>query len=840
MTSLPTDDLRTRVASLTLTEKVTLLTGATAWSTHAHPGIGLAEVVMSDGPAGVRGIGAGTSTSLPAPSALAATWDTEQAARIGRFFAAAARRRGVDVVLAPVLNLQRTPVGGRHFENHSEDPHLTAEVGAAVIAAMQGLGVAACAKHFVANDSETDRTTYTARVDEVALREVYLPPFHRGVIEAGAWTVMSAYNGLDDGVEAAPAGEHRGLLTGLLKQEWGYDGLVVSDWAAARTTAPTANAGMDLVMPGPHGPWHEALVAAVEAGEVSESLIDDKVVRLLRLAARVGKLDGVGRPPIPAHLVEEGRVVARDLAARATVVLRRGAAWPLDAGAPNLSATTAVALIGANAAEPYVQGGGSAKVRVEREVSPLEGLTDALDGTGAVVRFARGGGVLDHAPMLEADLTTDPVTGAPGVRLSAHDAAGTVLAQESQLRTDWTWHHGFPERTAGLVLRTIVHLTGDGSHELELGAIGYHDVLVDGELVASVRDDDGARAVLNSSVNAPEGVRVPVAVEGSRDIEVELRLHVVDTGQYGRLISATLRHARPGPDADAEIETAVALAARSDVAVVVVGTNAEVESEGWDRASLALPGRQDELVHRVAAANPRTVVVVNAGAPVLMPWLAEVDTVLWAWLPGQEFGHALADVLLGRSEPAGRLPWTLPADAADVPVPDGIPVDGVIDYREGTDVGYLGWQRLDRTPALPFGHGLGWTDFAYGGVTVASGPDGGLSVAVDVTNVGGRDGREVVQVYLERPGDPGMLRLAAFATVEVAAGAGAAVDVPVPARALERWAPEAPGWRRVGGTYRVHVGRSVADIRARVDVAIDGGVRGVTALEFADPSPVRA
>ncbi|WP_154795727.1 glycoside hydrolase family 3 protein [Occultella kanbiaonis] len=821
MTSLPTEDLLARVATLTVAEKVTLLTGATAWTTHAHEAIGLAEVVMSDGPAGVRGIEPGTSTSLPAPSALAATWDLEQAARIGRFFAAAARRRGVDVVLAPVLNLQRIPVGGRHFENYSEDPYLTGEVGAAVIAAMQDLGVAACAKHFVANDSETDRTTYVARVDEVTLREAYLPPFHRGAVEAGAWTVMSAYNGLDDGEESAPAGEHRRLLTTLLKQEWGYDGLVVSDWAAARTTAPTANAGMDLVMPGPHGPWQDALVAAVEAGEVPESVIDDKVVRLLRLAERVGKLDGAGPVPIPAHLAEEGRSVSRDLAARATVVLRRGTAWPLAAA----SAGPTIALIGANAVEPYVQGGGSAKVRVEHEVSPLEGLTDALDGTSAVVRFARGGAVLAHAPMLGTDLVTDPVTGGPGVHLSAHDAGGALLAQESAARTDWTWHYGFPADTAELVLRTTVHLTGDGTHELELGAIGYHDVFVDGELVASVRDDDGAQAVLNSSVNAPLGVRVPVAVEGSRDVPVELRLHVVDTGQYGRLISATLRHALPGPDSGTEIDDAVALAAEADVAVVVVGTNGEVESEGWDRASLALPGRQDELVRRVAAVNPRTVVVVNAGAPVLLPWLDEVDTVLWAWLPGQEFGHALADVLLGRTEPAGRLPWTLPASADDVPVPDGVPIDGVIDYREGTDVGYLGWQRLGRTPALPFGHGLGWTDFTHGEAAVTFEPDGDLTVGVDVTNVGPRAGREVVQVYLERPGDPGMLRLAAFASTDLAAGAVAAVTVRVPARAVERWVVAgsgSPGWRRVGGTYRVHVGRSVADIRATANVTVEG------------------
>ncbi|MGW3561929.1 glycoside hydrolase family 3 protein, partial [Streptomyces sp. NPDC000963] len=281
------------IGALDLTVKVRLLTGASLWTLHGEPRLGLHPVVTSDGPQGVRGTGevpGETGLLAPAPSATGATWDTELAERLGRVFAAEARRKKVDVVLAPLVNLQRTPVAGRHFECLSEDPLLSGALGAALVRGLQDEGVAACLKHFVANDSETDRTRYRARIDPRTLREVYLAPFERILAEAGPWSVMGAYSGLDDGTESAPLLEHRRVLRGVLKDEWGYDGAVISDWAATRTTAATAVAGLDLVMPGPDGPWGDALVGAVRRGEVDEAAVDDKVLRLMRLAARVGKL----------------------------------------------------------------------------------------------------------------------------------------------------------------------------------------------------------------------------------------------------------------------------------------------------------------------------------------------------------------------------------------------------------------------------------------------------------------------------------------------------------------------------------------------------------------------
>ena len=332
----PTADrpLTDLTAALSLEEKVRLVVGAGLWSTTAIPHIGLRAMHVSDGPAGVRGVSDSadeTSASFPAPSALAATWDVDLADEVGHVFAAEARRHGVDVVLAPQVNLQRTPVGGRHFECYSEDPLLTGAIAVHVVRSAQDRGVGMCVKHFVANDSETQRTSYLARVDEQTLREVYLAPFEQLVHEAQAWSVMSAYSGIDDGTTAATAAEHRPLLTGVLKDEWGFDGVVMSDWVATTSVVASAEGGLDLQMPGPDGPWGDGLLDAVRSGDVSEELLDAKVLRLLRLAQRVGALDGVepsGAAAGPGRRRRRARRPAR-------------AGLPLDGRAPRRRARAA-------------------------------------------------------------------------------------------------------------------------------------------------------------------------------------------------------------------------------------------------------------------------------------------------------------------------------------------------------------------------------------------------------------------------------------------------------------------------------------------------------------------
>src|SRR5829696_4108703 len=365
------DVLHERLTALSLEQKVRLLTGADFWSLYPEPAVGLRRMVLSDGPAGVRGElwdERDPSANVPSPTALAASWDEARVERLGRLLAAEARRKGVDVLLAPTVNLHRSPYGGRHFECFSEDPLLTARIGVAYVRGVQAAGVAATVKHFVANDSETQRMTLDARVGERALRELYLAPFEAIVCEGRVWSVMAAYNGVNgQSMTESP------LLRDILHREWGFDGVVMSDWFATRTTAPSANAALDLVMPGP-GPWGDALTEAVRGGEVDEATIDDKVTRILRLASRVGALEGSSAGAAPGYDDAEVAATLRRAAASGFVLARNeGAALPLEG-----PALARVAVVGPNAAAARTLGGGSATVFPPYTVSPLEGLRAAL------------------------------------------------------------------------------------------------------------------------------------------------------------------------------------------------------------------------------------------------------------------------------------------------------------------------------------------------------------------------------------------------------------------------------------------------------------------------------
>ncbi|MGC5168138.1 beta-glucosidase [Luteimicrobium sp. DT211] len=830
-------ELAAIAAELTTEEKVALVVGAGMWSTTPVDRVGLRGVVVSDGPAGVRGTGdvpGETSASLPAPSAVAATWDLDLVARVGALFADEARRHGVDVVLAPQINLQRTPVGGRHFECYSEDPVLTGAIADALVREAQARGVGMCVKHYIANDSETERTRYVARVDERTLREVYLAPFERLVTETGAWSVMAAYNGFDDGETSAPLTEHAPLVEGVLKGEWGFDGVVVSDWVATQSVVPAVRGGLDLQMPGPDGPWGDGLLDAVRSGEVDVAELEDKVVRILRLADRVGALGGPGATPdVPGHRAEaapETPALLRELAARAMVVLKDDAALlPLDLEALAVrpdGTPGAVALLGPAAVEPFVQGGGSGFVNPDRLELPVPALRRALPDGVRLDVHAGARSRLNPPELDAAERCTDPVTGEPGVRLELLDGDGQVLAT----RTDPAWLGWFANtdpRATTLRVTADVRLDEPGTHELGVGTVGRHETVVDSRVASTSDRVVAEEVILASEHNHPSAAVVAIDVTEPRTVRLDARLQVVHPVGYDSFVRGEIVHRLPGPSAEEELAAAVGLAAAADVAVVVVGTTEEVESEGFDRTSLALPGNQDELVRRVVAANPRTIVVVNAGAPVELPWLDDAGTVLWAWLAGQEGGAALADVLAGFTEPSGRLPWTLPVRYQDVPVPSAIPQDGVVDYGEGVDVGYRGWQRRlaeegGPAPAAPFGHGLGWTTWEYEDATLTAVSAGAVELDVTVRNAGVRPGHEVVQVYVEPlapDADRPVRWLGGFATVAADAGESVVAYVRVPRRAFETWDVAAHAWTLPAGDHLLRVGRSVADLRVTLAAA---------------------
>ncbi|MGA8015902.1 MAG: glycoside hydrolase family 3 C-terminal domain-containing protein [Candidatus Dormiibacterota bacterium] len=842
--------LRSLVAELSLEQKVSLLTGMSHWQLRGIPEIGLRPMVVSDGPAGVRGVRFEPSrpaSSLPAPIGLGATWDVELVGELARALGREARSRGVDILLAPTLNLVRSPLGGRVFEFFSEDPWLAARVGTAYVAGVQGAGVGTCIKHFVANDSETERKLYDAQISESVLRELYLVPFEMCVAEARPASVMAAYNAVNGHRMTA----NRRLLREILKDEWGFDGVVISDWTATWSTDESALAGLDLVMPGPHGPWGARLVAAVERGRVPMAEIDDKVLRILRMARAVGTLVVPGSgpdiafassPPTTPENIDPA--LLRRAAASSFVLLRnRDGLLPLSGGARRR-----IALIGPGAVWPRTQGGGSAMVLAAEGPSLLQTLTAGVGGEGEVDLVA-GCRPAGPVPAPAPGTSRDPVTGAEGVRLEVHADDGRVIHDALQHRSTINWWADLPDavhaEAATIVIRSRYRAEVDGPHLIGATGLGRLAIEVDGERLAEATAVTPPELV--GVLSRPPELRVPVRFERGREVEVRMVNQLPAKLEAGREVEVRIgehasarREAGPrlvmsglgidaAPDEESMIAEAEAAARRAAVAVVVVGLGEDADSEGFDRDSLALPGRQDELVRRVAAANPRTVVVVNGGGPALMPWSDSVAGIVLAWLPGQAMPDALADVLLGAAEPGGRLPISLPRREEDCPVLVTEPSFGALIYSEGLLIGYRGYDRRGVDPLFCFGHGLGYTDWEYvtlgaGATELAAGDD--LEVTVTVRNIGVRSGREVIQLYLEPSGDSDgpsptaalengrpVRTLAAFQPVVAEPGDQVSARLTVPARCFARFDEAEQGWVWPAGAWSLRAGRSSRDLR---------------------------
>jgi beta-glucosidase len=804
----PTEVLK----ALTLEEKVLLLTGKDQWSTWPIDRVGLRRIVLSDGPSGVRGEvwdERDPSLNLPSATTLAASWDVSLARRFGAALGVEARRKGVDVVLGPTINLHRSPLGGRHFEAFSEDPVLTAGLAAAYVEGIQANGVAATPKHYVANDSETERFTLSARVSERALRELYLRAFESAVVEARAWLVMSAYNAVNDA-----AMTENELLDTPLKSEWCFDGVVVSDWTAVRTLESARHA-QDLVMPGPEGPWGHALVDAVRSGAIDEQVVDDKVLRILRLAERVGALDDL--PPVSPTSVEDGVRLAREVACEGMVMLENRGELPWDA-----ASLRSLAVIGDNADNVRTQGGGSATVVPHCIVSPLAGLRTALPGVD--VSHSRGAVVQHTVTELPLEEIRSPVSGENGVRVRFLDEDGAELFAEDRLSTALVWVGGdAPIReSAEFQIETRWTPRQTGTARLGFAAVGTGRLFVNGvKIVDRTIESIGLQDILASRLPR-EAATAEIRTERGRSLDVRFEFDMKSRSGPAHLFVVRLGTKPSQTDGDMLIAEAVEAAAGADAALVVVGTDPHVESEGFDRQTLVLPGRQDELVRAVASSNSHTVVLVNAGAPVLMPWRDEVAAVLIGWFGGQEIGAAVSSVLLGETEPGGRLPTTWPAREADAPVYSTTPIRGVLEYTEDIHLGYRGWLQRESEPAYWFGAGRGYADISLRDVRVDPkvAPDETFSVFVEAENHGSRRGKEVVQVYASRPEsmvDRPVRWLVAFAPVRLGAGERTSVILTVPSRLLAYWDG---GWRYEEGRYNLEVGTSAVNLPFSVQVSL--------------------
>ncbi|WP_406509574.1 beta-glucosidase [Streptomyces sp. NBC_00212] len=763
------------IARLTLDEKVGLLHGADdpkslgqAGYVPGVPRLAIPPLRLADGPAGVRVTA--HATALPAPVLLASAFDPALAREYGEVIGREGRALGQDVLLSPMVNLIRTPYAGRNYETFSEDPLLGADLVAEEIRGIQSQGLIATVKHFALNNQEKDRMSIDVRIAEQPLRELELRGFEAAVA-AGAGAVMGAYNK----VNGTFACENKPILGDILRDDWGFDGWVMTDWFAAHSTVAALTAGLDMEMPSGNY-FADALKKAVLDGSVPEALVDRSLRRVLSVMDRFGLLDG-SAPARPGRDPRAGARTALKVAkAGATLLHNRHATLPLTG-----RAARSIAVIGPTGTIPFVSGGGSAHVVPDHAQSPLDAL-GARAGQGAHVGYALGEDLFGKPlPGTSAGADFEGQGVAPGATWT-YD--GTLAVDDAD---EWTFYIHYSGDRPKVLL--------DGT-ELFPPAPGLGEFFAGGLIGAAPDGLTVRRSTLDLTAGAH---RLTITAKGR------------DKGQLFRLRRTT------GATRAADVAEAVG-AARAAESVVLFAY--EDATEGADRTALALPGHQSELIEAVAAANSRTTVVLNTSSCTTMPWLGRVGAVLQMYYPGQEGAEATAAVLFGDCDPGGRLTQTFPVSEDRHPVagdPHRYPgVDGTEEYSEGIHLGYRWYDAEDVAPLFPFGHGLSYTSFEYAELGVR--PDGdGLAVGFTVRNTGRRTGTTVAQVYLgpspDLRLDQARRALAGYRRLELEPGREQRVTVRISARSLSSWDPERHGWVLGTGTREVSVGVSAREQR---------------------------
>lgn len=797
-------DLAALVDAMTLQEQVSLLSGADFWSVAPVPRLGIGRLVVSDGPNGARGggglIGGVSAAAFPVGIALGATWNPDLMRDIGVALANETRSKGAHALLAPTVNIQRSVTNGRNFECFSEDPVLSADLAVAYIEGLQSQGVSATMKHFAGNESEIERTTMSSDIDERSLREIYLLPFEAAVKRARVWALMSSYNK----VNGTYAAENHWLLTKVLRQDWGYDGIVMSDWFGSRSTEPTVNAGLTLEMPGPTRDRGARLIAAVEAGLVPQAQVRALTLDMLRMMERCGAL----HDQTPHHEVADDRPENRALIRRAGA---EGAVLLKNDGLLPLPKTGTLAVIGPNARVAQIMGGGSSQLNPHYRISPWQGLAAAL-----------GEDALTFAPGCTNHRWEPLVTGAFTVAFHKGRALqGPAVHTEAMTNLESFW---IPPVAGGAVdaFDWSARITGtftpeaSGLHRVGVIAAGYARVKIDGKVIANAWEGWAKGRTFFEEGNDEVVGEVTLTAGQPCRVEVEFCVKPSDN-----LAFSALRVGIGRPMGDAEIAEAARTAAAADRAVLFVGRSGEWDTEGSDLTDIRLPGRQDDLIAAVLKANPNTVVVLQTGGPVEMPWIGQARAVLQAWYPGQECGNAIADVLLGEAEPGGRLAQTFPVRWQDNPTHSQDPLvypglDGHVRYDEGLFIGYRHYDRQNILPLFAFGHGLSYTSFALSNLIVSE-PDtaGATKARVTITNTGDRPGSTVVQLYLrpaQAPVDRPDRELKAFAKLHLSPGETREVTLTLPPRAFAYYDVAQGDWAIAPGAYTLAAGLSSADL----------------------------
>ncbi len=804
-TSLPAGQrARLLLTAMTLDEKLAMVYGNNAGSAGyvghvpAIPRLGIPELNLQDGPAGVAG-GMIQVTAFPAPLTVAASWDTALMEKYGVAMAEEERAKGANVQLGPMMNIDRVPEAGRNFEGFGEDPYLSAQMAAASVRGIQSTGVIATAKHYIDNDQEYQRNTISSEIDTRTQHEIYLPPF-KAAVEAGVGAIMCSYNRIN-GIYAC---ENPDTQNTLLKGELGFRGWIMSDWGATHSLAASALGGLDMEMP--TGINFLQLKAAIESGQVPESQLDDMVLRILTSMFQAGLFEHGSTGMIgvdaqtPAH-----QEFARSAAAQGMVLLKNEAGiLPVDPAKVHT-----IALFGSAAdAQPIIAGGGSGHVSPPYVISPLQGIQKRAGSAIQVSSFnpasARGNPI--------ADSIFGP-TGLKAQFFNTPDLTGNPVLTKNDKTIDFSWQTGAPAagvndsnwsaRWSGSITPTI-----SGKYNLALTSTGGSRLYIDDNLVI---DNWGEH---------PEKTKLVVRrFTGGQKHTIKVEYQQAGSAGAVRLTWLT-------PDDDPNQEAA-ALAAQSDLAIVIVGANS---GEGGDRQNLDVS--DEALLIAVAKANPHVIAVVYNPAQVSLPWIDQVQAVLLGWIPGQEAGHALADVLFGEVNPAGKLPITFALDAGDYPANTAqmYPgVNGQVLYSEGLEVGYRHFDSRNIQPLFPFGHGLSYTTFNFDNLVISPATittDSTVTVGVDVTNTGQRAGAEVAQLYAGFPSETSEppLQLKGFQKVFLQPGETKHLTFTLSQTDYSFWSAGLEAWIAYPGSYKVMLGSSSRDIRQSGTFVVQGGL----------------
>ncbi|TPX14742.1 uncharacterized protein E0L32_005137 [Thyridium curvatum] len=824
-------DIEGILKTLTLEEKISILAGRNMWETVPIPSKGVPSVKVSDGPNGARGAdftGGKSSACFPAACSVAAAFDEDIAHRIGQALAEETHSKGARCLLGPTTCMHRDPRGGRNFESFSEDPLLAGKLAASVIRGLQSRGVSGTIKHFAANEQETDRMTVRETIPERALREIYLRPFEIAIKESKPWAVMTAYNV----VNGFHCDESKFLLEQVLRGEWGWDGLVMSDWGGTNSVDGSINAGLDLEMPGPARVRKiDAVVADVKAGKIQESTIDERARRVLQFIERLKAFEDDTIPEEQAIDKPEHRALIREAGGRGIVLLKNEKnLLPLP---KDKLKGKKVALIG-YAKEGQAHGGGSAAVNAHYKKSPWDALHEYY-GDSVEFTYAKGAHTLRMLPGMKDNVVG--LDGKPGWTLNFYPQ-GSSTPNEVK--------HQFPAASSSPIGSdaskkwTTMELIGDftptetGEHYYAASGLGPTQIFINDEKVweqtSLISDPMG---FLFMSVHEEEhrysfkaGTTYRIRIRSEPPASVP-GLEILD-GRTGVRMGFQV-----ASEHDEELTSeAVQRAKEADYAIVFTGHTPEWESEGQDQLSFNLPrnGSQDALIAAVAAANSNTVVVNATGVAVAMPWLDQIGGLLQTWYPGQECGNAIVDVLSGAVNPEGRLPCSFPKSIEDSPAWGNFPgekVDGILNvtYEEGVFIGYRHYDRIARDRLnFPFGYGLSYTSFETSGLKAARKSDDSFAASVTVKNTGGAAGGSLVQLYagrVDKSEDHPVKSLVAFKKVRLQPGESATVELAVTTRDLGFFDEKAKKWVVPAGKYELISANSAADVVETVQVTVE-------------------